>query len=476
MGTSCSLKVHEFAKLAGVTVKALHHYDRVGLLTAKRNASGYREYAESDLERLEQIVALKYLGLPLKQIKALLERIELTLPDALRAQRHALEEKRRTLECAIRAIQSAEGSLKPGEPVNPTVLRTIIEVINMQEGIEAMKKYYSEAGWKQHQRFYEEGPSPEWLALYREGNALLKADPGSPAAQDLADGWLKLSVRAYQGDTSVQTHSPAAWADRDNWPEAMKQRLKEFNLEEVTEFLQQVALHARRKYFNQSSWTRFLEQRKRVYTADPEAVSRMWQAHVDLFRDVCKTPREDTSSQAARDLARRWMAILETQSAGDAEITLSLLAVWSDWAHWSATLRWRMEALSMLSGKDFDGAVEFIVGATAAHNSAETLTFSAASFEQDVLRAALPVLVSVWAKGCTGCARLAPRVDAVAREFKGRVRVGKLDGMSNMDLAMKLEVRVLPTLLFFVGGQVVERRTGEVTHSDLRQLLASRGE
>ena len=67
-------RVHEFAQLAGVTVKALHHYDRLGLLKPRRADSGYRIYVERDLERLEQIVALKFLGLPLKQIKILLER------------------------------------------------------------------------------------------------------------------------------------------------------------------------------------------------------------------------------------------------------------------------------------------------------------------------------------------------------------------------------------------------------------------
>jgi hypothetical protein len=120
-----------------------------------------------------------------------------------------------------------------------------------------MKKYYTESGWKQHQRYYEEGPSPEWLALYRDANALLKADPASDEAQAVADRWFDLSVRAYRGDHHLKTHSPAALADRDNWPVAMKQRMSEFNLEEVTDFVQMAALHARRKYFSESSWTRF---------------------------------------------------------------------------------------------------------------------------------------------------------------------------------------------------------------------------
>jgi len=55
-------RVQEFARLAGVTVRALHHYDRLGLLRARRTASGYRVYGDRDLERLEQIVALQFLG------------------------------------------------------------------------------------------------------------------------------------------------------------------------------------------------------------------------------------------------------------------------------------------------------------------------------------------------------------------------------------------------------------------------------
>jgi MerR family transcriptional regulator, thiopeptide resistance regulator len=67
-------QIHEFAELAGVTVKALRHYDRLDLSKPKRNRGGYRTYAETDLERLEQIIALKFLGVPLKQIKIVLDR------------------------------------------------------------------------------------------------------------------------------------------------------------------------------------------------------------------------------------------------------------------------------------------------------------------------------------------------------------------------------------------------------------------
>ena len=71
MSDSRTYRTREFAELAGVTVRALHHYDRLGLLKPRRTPAGYRAYAARDLEALEQIVALKFIGIPLKDIPIL---------------------------------------------------------------------------------------------------------------------------------------------------------------------------------------------------------------------------------------------------------------------------------------------------------------------------------------------------------------------------------------------------------------------
>ena len=63
-----------FAALAGVTPRALRHYDRLGLLKPRRTTAGYRIYTERDLETLEEIVALKFIGVPLKSIPAIRRR------------------------------------------------------------------------------------------------------------------------------------------------------------------------------------------------------------------------------------------------------------------------------------------------------------------------------------------------------------------------------------------------------------------
>lgn len=133
-------RVHEFAERAGVTVKALHHYDRLGLLKPRRTDAGYRVYADGDLERLEQIVALKFLGLSLKQIKVVLNRRALPLAETLRLQREVLYEQRRRLDRAIRAIEDAEARIPAGGASAASVLKALIEVIGMHDQLDVMKR------------------------------------------------------------------------------------------------------------------------------------------------------------------------------------------------------------------------------------------------------------------------------------------------------------------------------------------------
>jgi DNA-binding transcriptional MerR regulator len=109
-----SYRMHQFAELAGVTVKALRHYDRLGLLRPVRSNAGYRLYQPADLARLQQIVALKAIGLPLKHIRTLIDRVPLPLIATFKQQREVLEERRRLLDQAIQALEKAEAALESG--------------------------------------------------------------------------------------------------------------------------------------------------------------------------------------------------------------------------------------------------------------------------------------------------------------------------------------------------------------------------
>ena len=101
----------------------------------------------------------------------------------------------------------------------------------------------------------------------------------------------------------------------------------------------------------------------------------------------------------------------------------------------------------------------------------ETLTFTDAGFDQDVLKSNEPVLVDFWAEWCGPCRMMAPTIDQIATEYAGKVKVGKLDVDSNVQTAGRFQIRGIPTLLVFKGGQVVEQKVGAVGKSDVKKML-----
>ncbi len=224
-------QAQEFAKLAGVTVRALHHYDRLGLLPAGRSAAGYRLYGAPELERLQQIVTLKFIGLSLRQIRDFLRRPDYDLRRALAAQRLALEQRRAHLGRAIRAIAAAEAALARGRRERAEALRQIIREIEMNARKDWMGKYYSEAArskirarrsqWTAEQVQQAER---DWAALIAEVEAAAKAgmDPACPSAQALARRWRELLQGFTGGDPEIQAGLNRLYADRKNWPEDFK--------------------------------------------------------------------------------------------------------------------------------------------------------------------------------------------------------------------------------------------------------------
>jgi MerR family transcriptional regulator, thiopeptide resistance regulator len=218
-------RASEFAGLTGVTVRALHHYDRVGLLKPSgRTARGYRLYGARDFARLQQIVTLKFIGLPLKQIKEILDHDSFDLSTALRQQREILGEKRRRLEMAIHAIEKAERTvISDGEP-DWESLAKIIEVINMQDEWEWVKKYYTE---EQLQELAQratpevlERGQRDWAVLLKDVEAAITegVDPSSERAQGLAARWSALIESFTGGNPGIRESLTNLYRDQANWP------------------------------------------------------------------------------------------------------------------------------------------------------------------------------------------------------------------------------------------------------------------
>ena len=97
--------------------------------------------------------------------------------------------------------------------------------------------------------------------------------------------------------------------------------------------------------------------------------------------------------------------------------------------------------------------------------------FTDANFDEIVLKSGAPVLVDFWAEWCGPCKRLGPTVDALATEYAGKVTVGKLNVDENPNVSFKFQIRGIPTILIFKGGQVVESVVGLAQKDDLKKVL-----
>jgi MerR family transcriptional regulator, thiopeptide resistance regulator len=323
--TGRTYRIHELAAMAGVTVKTLRHYDRVGLLRPRRTASRYRAYTVDDLSRLRQIRALRSLALPLRRIRELLAPGAPPLHLALRRQRHVLEEQRRLLDRTIRALEAAEAGLEASPATASETLHALLEVIGMQDSIDGMRKYYSDEAWDAWRRHYEDWPSLAWRELYRDINEALDADPPpaptSVEAQALGARWLALD----RGETrvgAIRTGMRKAWADRENWPHALRAQLEAHRVDRATRFVNVVL------------WERWETERLARERAGDPAPARVSDARRALYHECAAALADGRAEHEAPALVARWNAIVDTEVGGDAELAAEQVRAWRGRRAW----------------------------------------------------------------------------------------------------------------------------------------------
>lgn len=232
--TAPSLKqAKQFAQEAGVTVRTLHVYDRLGLLRpAARTDSGYRLYGEAELERLEQILALRFVGFRLEHIKELLQGPKWPLVVALRMQRQIIAQQTRKLAMAAEAIEQAESTLLADESADRwKMLRNIIEALKMENDWNWTQNYYNEAAREKLDEMRKNTPPEvieqgqrDWAALIAdvEEAAARNEDPAGQHAQTLADRWKALIGQFTKGDADVSQGLNNLWSDPTHWPKDFK--------------------------------------------------------------------------------------------------------------------------------------------------------------------------------------------------------------------------------------------------------------
>ncbi|WP_433938741.1 MerR family transcriptional regulator [Paenibacillus lautus] len=187
-------KIGEIAKRTGVTIRTLHHYDRIGLFSPHEvSETGHRLYSEADVAKLHHIMTLKQLGFALTEIKSVLDDPKYPLTRMLRVQVDRLNEQIEMLSGLRNRIQEIDGILQAGETVSSERFMMVIQYMKMVESEhfhikqkEELKKLMTE--WQPHeeQAQFEAGENliAKFRSLYKRGISF-----DDPEVKELAKQW-----------------------------------------------------------------------------------------------------------------------------------------------------------------------------------------------------------------------------------------------------------------------------------------------
>lgn len=192
------LKVGELAKRSGLTVRTLHHYDAIGLLTPSARAeNGYRLYDRDDIARLHQIQALRRFGLALAEIQTYLAQPEMPLASIVARQIAMLDSQIDQAARLRERLVHLHGMLLDGQEPELTDWLTTLELMTMYD------KYFSEDELARMPMYRNsQAPNPEWTELIGQVRALMESDvpPESEQARALSIRWMTMLVRDTNGD------------------------------------------------------------------------------------------------------------------------------------------------------------------------------------------------------------------------------------------------------------------------------------
>jgi len=193
-------KINEVSKLTGVSIRMLHHYDKIGLLSpSKRTDSNYRMYNDNDISRLYQILLFKELEFPLQNIKQILDDKDFDREEALKVQRNLIFKKKKRLERILESIDDTIENLG-GESMNKNNFKAFNyeDVKKHQEKYkeEVEKRYGKSDAYKESQEKTSKYSKNDWenimeevSVIYEELSKLMDKDPSDEKVQALIEKW-----------------------------------------------------------------------------------------------------------------------------------------------------------------------------------------------------------------------------------------------------------------------------------------------
>lgn len=228
--------VHQLSELTGLTIRTLHHYDRIGLLTpGSRSPAGYRQYHQIDLDRLQQVLFFRELGFPLGEIRRIMTASDFDRQEALKIQRALLERKLTNLRAMLDAVDLALD--RRGKVPKPTEARRMFTMFESfdptQYEEEAQKRWGETEAWYESKRRTAKYDKAQFKKIAEEADAIARqlanlfktgTPATAPSAMDLAeqhrqhiDRWFyacSMEMHANLGQMYVEDPRFSAFYDR----------------------------------------------------------------------------------------------------------------------------------------------------------------------------------------------------------------------------------------------------------------------
>ncbi|MGY1821944.1 MerR family transcriptional regulator [Geodermatophilus sp. SYSU D00079] len=165
------MNVGEVAALAGVTVRTLHHYDRIGLLSPSgRTAAGYRRYSPADLDRLHQVLLYRELGFPLEEVATLLDDPSADPAEHLRRQHRLLQDRLERTQAMVAAVEKEMEARAMGISLTPEERFELFgDWLPEEYEAEAEQRWGDTEAWEQSQRRTRAYTKDDWVRVKAEG-------------------------------------------------------------------------------------------------------------------------------------------------------------------------------------------------------------------------------------------------------------------------------------------------------------------
>jgi DNA-binding transcriptional MerR regulator len=190
-----SYSVGELARLAGVTVRTLHHYDRIGLLSpTERSRSGYRQYTAADAERLHRILVYRELGFDLARIKGILADGEDAL-EQLSRQHELLQRDVRRLNGMIRGVEAMMNAKRTGINLTPDEMKDVFGDFDpAQHAEEAEQRWGGTEAYRESQRRAASYDKARWMEIRAEAEAINAGLAAAMAGGEAAAGAVAMDL------------------------------------------------------------------------------------------------------------------------------------------------------------------------------------------------------------------------------------------------------------------------------------------